>query len=118
MTLLTVFIYSPLYVNHTFIYSLPYLMIRKNDMVKTLASDLDITKVLAEKVFDNLMGQMKQELMKGSDVIIPQFFILSVKKTMGRTVVVPSTGVTSEAKEYKRCCARFSKKFRDEVKHS
>lgn len=93
-------------------------MIRKNDMVKTLAADLEITKVLAEKAFDNLMSQMKQELMKGSDVIIPQFFTLSVKNTMGRTVVVPSTGITSEAKIYKRCRARFSKKFRDEVKHS
>ena len=118
MTLLTVFIYSPLYVNHTFIYLLPYLMIRKNDMVKKLASDREITKVLAEKVFDNIMGQMKKELMKGSDVIIPQFMTLSVKDTMGRTVVVPSTGVKSDAKIYKRLCARFSKKFRDEVKHS
>ncbi len=93
-------------------------MIRKNDMVKTAATDLGITQVLAEKVFDNLVGQMKKELMKGSDVVIQQFITMSVKDTMGRTVVVPSTGVTSSAKVYKRCRARFSKKFRDEVKNA
>jgi nucleoid DNA-binding protein len=91
-------------------------MIRKSDIVATLAKEFNITKVLAGAILTSAVDQMKAELMKGSDVVIPQFFTLSVKDTMGRTVVIPSTGETADAKMYRRVRCKFSKKFRDEVK--
>lgn len=93
-------------------------MIRKADMVKNLVDKFGFTKVYALEIFDSIVSQMKAELMKGSDVIIAEFVTMSVKDTMGRTVVVPSTEAVYEARVYKRVKASFSKKFRDEVKHS
>ena len=93
-------------------------MIRKADIVKDIVEEFKLTKTKATFIFDFIIDEMKLELMKGSDVVIPQFITLSVKDTMWRTVIVPSTGDLSSAKKYKRLKCKFSKKFRDQVKWS
>ena len=66
-------------------------MISRKDIIHKLAKDFDSSKVLMAEIFDNIVDQMKNELLKGSDVVLREFVTLSVKNAVGRTVVSPST---------------------------
>ena len=93
-------------------------MISKKDIVHKLAKDFDSSKILMSEILENIIDQMKRELMKGSDVVLREFVTLSVKNAMGRTVVSPKTGVETTRKEYKKVKACFTKKFRAMIKNS
>lgn len=93
-------------------------MISRKDIIHKLSKDFDSSKTLMAEIFDNIVDQMKNELLKGSDVVLREFVTLSVKNAVGRTVVSPGNGIESQCKDYKKVKACFSKKFRSLVKNS
>ena len=93
-------------------------MIRKIDLAKCIQKEFNIPIATCIKIIDYAIHIMKIELNRWSDVIFNKFLTLSVKDTMWRTVVVPSTGKLSPKKIYKRLKCKFSAWFRREIKQS
>lgn len=92
-------------------------MIRKKDIISTLEKDFTISKELATEIVDNIIKQIRDELITWNDVIIQDLFTLSVKKAMGRNIVIPSNWQLYEAKEYRKLKCSFAINFRNEVKN-
>ena len=93
-------------------------MIRNRDIAKHLAKEIWISQTDALKIVNIIFDKIKRELLNGSDISIYELCTLGVKEAMGRTVVVPTTGILMEAKPYKKVWARFSVKFRNQIKQS
>ena len=77
-----------------------------------------MTQVDALKIINITFDKIKKELLNGSDISIYELCTLGVKEAMGRTVVVPTTGILMEARPYKKVWCRFSVKFRSIIKNS
>lgn len=93
-------------------------MIRNRDLAKHLAKETWMTQADAVTVINVIFDKIKKELLNGSDISIYELCTLGVKEAMGRTVVVPTTGILMEAKPYKKVWCRFSVKFRNLIKQS
>lgn len=93
-------------------------MIRNRDLAKHLAKETWMTQVEATQIINVIFDKIKKELLNGSDISIYELCTLWVKEAMGRTVVVPTTGILMEAKPYKKVWCRFSVKFRNLIKQS
>lgn len=93
-------------------------MIRNRDLIKHLEKEAWITNIEAKKIINIIFDKIKKELLNGSDISIYELFTLGVKEAMGRTVVVPTTGILMGAKPYKKVWCRFSVKFRNLIKQS
>lgn len=93
-------------------------MIRNRDLAKHLAKETGMTQVDALNIINITFNKIKKELLNGSDISIYELCTLGVKEAMGRTVVVPTTGILMEARPYKKVWCRFSVKFRSIIKNS
>lgn len=93
-------------------------MIRDKEIAKILANEIGVSQIDARNIMNIIFGAIKQELSQWWSVLIREFATFSVKEAMGRTVVVPSTKVTSLAKVYKKVACSFSIKFRTLIKKS
>lgn len=77
-----------------------------------------MTQADATTIINVIFDKIKKELLNGSDISIYELCTMGVKEAMGRTVVVPTTGILMEAKPYKKVWCRFSVKFRNQIKQS
>ena len=80
--------------------------------------DLNYNKTEATQIIDNVINQIKTELIWWRDVMIKWLFMLSVKDAMWRNVVSPTTWKVHSAKIYKKIRCTFSKTFRNTIKWS
>ena len=93
-------------------------MIRNKDLAKHLSKEIWVSEKDWAKIVNIIFDKIKKELLNGSDVTIYEFLTLGVKEAIGRNVVVPSTKVFMEAKNYKKVFAKFSVSFRNKIKKS
>jgi len=92
-------------------------MIRKKDIIKNLSKDFTMSMSLTSEIVNHILNQIKNELITWNDVVIREFFTLSVKDAIWRSTVSPWDWKSYPAKTYRKLRCTFSSSLKDLVKN-